>query len=522
MYERLRLSLLMLALWLGASGCVIGPRFTRCPGEGGRGWVELDSEHYTLRTDLPPEQAREAMGELERMRIVLLAGMWPSALRQPMAKLSVYVLADWKEFKGLYPRRVQALYHRSETEALIVLSGPPSAWARRYSALSMDASSRLNHELAHYLSSYVLLRQPLWLSEGLAEYLETAQLTADGRSAVLGVPNKDATYVAARMLRESVDSAQGGGVVPGTLAWEPGLNFEEQDRELSSMYAGSWALVHWLIHERAERFAEFQTRLSQGMAPDEALRGALPELAQGTMDQTLWEYLRGRPPPPRQVVVPPTDLAFVERTLEDAEVHATRSKLAALGASMARQAALVKNRQVLARKELDEALRIDPQGLPALAVKSAEASREERLALARTAVRAHPDDSGAWLLLGAALESDEAAQEEREAAYKKALSLEPRSIPATKGLAWLYVTQGRSAEALPLAQWAVSLAPWSPSALDTLALALAGQGRCEEAIQLEHRALGHLREQRSTEQEHVLRERLAKLADGSLCKPSPP
>ncbi len=34
--------------------CVAGPRFTQCPGDGGRAWMELDSEHYALRTDLPP------------------------------------------------------------------------------------------------------------------------------------------------------------------------------------------------------------------------------------------------------------------------------------------------------------------------------------------------------------------------------------------------------------------------------------------------------------------------------------
>ncbi|MCP3168743.1 DUF1570 domain-containing protein [Myxococcus qinghaiensis] len=517
------MAVLLMSLMSGSWGCVVGPRFTRCPGEDGRAWVELDSEHYTLRTDLPPEQAREAMSVLEHTRVALLAGMWPGALRQEMAKVLVYVLADPREFEGLYPRRVRAFFYKSDTEALIVLSGPPAKWSQQYSGLSEDSSSRLNHELAHYLSTYVMQRQPLWLSEGLSEYLETLRLSDGGKRAVLGTPNWSAAYMMRSILKRSVDSVHPAVMMRRVLDWQPGLDAEAQEREIGIMYAGSWLMVHWLRHTRPERFTQYQTLLGQGVDPRVAQRQALPELESDSLDQTLLDYVRDiRAASRHQVAVPTTSTAFIERVLDDAEVHASRAKLAALGAHMAQQESLVRNRRKLSRQELKEALRLDPTGLPALSVKQQESSPEERLALARTAVSAHPDESEAWLLLAAALEPDRDTAEEREAALKKALELAPRSSYAASGLAWLYVTQGRFEEALPLAQWAVALAPWSTPALDTLAMTLAGQGRCAEALQLEQRAMGLTQEQEDSTLKTRLRVRLAGLEDGSLCRTSAP
>lgn len=52
------------------------------------------------------------------------------------------------------------------------------------------------HELAHYLSNFVLLRQPRWLAEGLARYLETIHVKPSTNEVVLGrVSGWDLGYV---------------------------------------------------------------------------------------------------------------------------------------------------------------------------------------------------------------------------------------------------------------------------------------------------------------------------------------
>jgi tetratricopeptide (TPR) repeat protein len=222
------------------------------------------------------------------------------------------------------------------------------------------------------------------------------------------------------------------------------------------------------------------------------------------------------------VPVPTVGTAFLEETIEHADVHAIRAKLAALGAGMAHREPFIQNRRKLSQDELNEALRLDPKGLPALVTQLRAAPAAERPALARQAVAAHPDESEAWLLLAEALGTAPATSAEAEAAYKKALELEPRSAPAATGLAWLYVTQGRLAEALPRVQWAVALAPWSTHALDTFAMVLAGGGACAEAIQTEERALELIEDEGNPEVEKALRERLEGLRRGTLCTPAPP
>ena len=300
-------------------------------------------------------------------------------------------------------------------------------------------------------------------------------------------------------------------MIPGLL--EAG----EQDQQVAAMYAGSWLLVHWLYTARPREFAAYQALLAQGVTPDVAQRQALPELASESLDGVLYDHVRRHSFPEHTVEVPPIGTSFIEQVLEDAEVHAIRAKLAALAAGMAHREPFIQNRWKLSRDELNEALRLDPNGLLALSTKLRAAPEPERPGIARVAVAAHPDDSEAWVLLASALEPDPAAKAEQEAAYKKALELEPRNAYAATGLAWLYVTQGRIPEALPLAQWSVALMPWSTYALDTLAMALAGGGACEEAVQTEQRALELLQEEGNPELEKVLHGRLKGLMDGTLC-----
>ncbi|WP_426750516.1 DUF1570 domain-containing protein [Myxococcus sp. Y35] len=497
--------------------CVVGPRFTTCPGEGGRPWVRLDSDHYTLHTDLPAEDAREAMRRLERTRAAILTAMWPQAQGQQMTKVDVYVLQSPREFEGLYPRRVRAFFHRSDSEALIVLSGRPRTWDRLFAGLSLSTSSPLNHELAHYLSAYTLSRQPRWLSEGLAEYLETLRLSEDGQTAVVGSPHWEAIMVMGSWLNAVQRGLARGWTMQRVLQWDRTLEAREQDKQVGANYAGSWLLVHWLLNERPRPFAEYLALLNQGVAPDEALARALPELTSPELDALLYEYVRNRRFVERTVTVPPVGTGFVEEVIDDAQVHAIRSKLAALGAALAHREPFISNRQKVAKDELEEALRLNPTGLLALSAKLRSAPEGERVAIAREAVKAHPTEAGAWLMLGSALRHEPLAHEERESAYREALRLDPRNAHAARELAWMFVTQGRAEEAMPLARWAVTLAPWSPNALDTLALALAGSGACEEALQTEQRALELIQEEGVPELERTLERRIAGLKDGTLC-----
>jgi len=94
-------------------------------------------------------------------------------------------------------------------------------------------------------------------------------------------------------------------------------------------------------------------------------------------------------------------------------------------------------------------------------------------------VAARPDDWRAWLLLGNAL--GERSKDEKEAAYRKAVALNPDSAWAHNDLAHLLATHGRAKEALPIANRALDLGPADPSSIHTLAMSQPSWGNAASA-----------------------------------------
>ena len=56
-------------------------------------WLELASDHFTLRTDLPEQDARRAIADLELIRNALLAAGW-HANRSSPARIVVVAVAS--------------------------------------------------------------------------------------------------------------------------------------------------------------------------------------------------------------------------------------------------------------------------------------------------------------------------------------------------------------------------------------------------------------------------------------------
>jgi tetratricopeptide (TPR) repeat protein len=501
LYRAVKTGALLALLACCATACV-GPRLSQCPANGGQPWHELESNHFLLKTDLQPQEAHEAVAYLERTRAAMLAAIWPGALKLEMPKLTVHVLAESSQYWDIFPSWVDGFFSRGSDEPLIVLHGSPSSWDKRFTEQSETTSSTVRHELAHHLSSYLLPRQPRWLAEGLAQFLETIQISKDGRTAVLGRPHLHA----ATLINALLEGMERGRVkdfsMRDVIIWKKASE-DTPGWKLASRYSASWLLVHWLYNTRTQQLAQLLALLAKGEDPLRATQAVLPELYSPTLNQTLLGHMRKGSYQEITVRVPLEALAITERTLGDAEVHTLRMRLLLLAAPMAKQGAEAWLQ--LARRELEEALRQDPKSLLALKQKVAEAPEEQRLPLARAVVEAHPHEAGAWLVLAVALKRDTAAQAEQEEAFKKAVELAPRNVGAATGLALLYVTQRRYEEALPLAQHAATLAPWNPLVLGTYGLALTGLGRCPEAFFTYQRTLDLLEEHSDVELAKKLR-----------------
>jgi tetratricopeptide (TPR) repeat protein len=508
---------LLLAFLVSSSTACLGPRLAQCPAEGGEPWMELESDHFVLQTDLPPQEAQKGIEYLERTRAAMLAAAWPAALQLEMPRLTVYVLADSWQFKRIFPRRVGGFFFRAGDEPFIVLAGPPDSWEERFTGLSETSSSIVKHELAHYLSSYFLLRQPLWLSEGLAQFLETLQLSKDGTTAVLGQPHLS-HLSSMKLLLDAVDRGSVDDFsMQDVVEWEA-FRSDAADWVISSRYAGSWLLVYWLYNTQPLEFADLQKRLARGEDPKHATKAVFPEFYTHAINKTLLDYAQNGQYEELTVRVPMGNLSFSKRVLGDAEVHAIRARVVLMAATISRQGS--EERLKLAEGEINEALRQDPQGLLALSEKFVKAPANQRLPMARAAVEAHPNEETAWMMLARALGNSESALTEREAALKKALELSPKSVRAANELAWHYVTLGRYDEAFPLAKGAARLAPWNSLVLDTYAMAAAGTGRCADAILAEQRAIDLLQEHPNPKLEKVFRARLQAFSENS-CTPPP-
>ena len=116
----------------------------------------------------------------------------------------------------------------------------------------------------------------------------------------------------------------------------------------------------------------------------------------------------------------------------------------------------------------------------------------------RLAAPVHPHDWRVWLLIGNAL-SEVDSKAEKEAALRKAVSLNPDSAAAQNALAWMLFKNAKPKEALPFADRAVDLAPWNPAAIDTLAAVAADLGQCQQALVLQRRAVEMLEPKGSSE-----------------------
>ena len=446
-----------------------------CAGAGRRPphdaseWRELTGEHFVLRTDLPPALARSTLVELERVRSGLLAAAWHGA-RTPPGKLAILALRDRDELAWFADPLVRGFVTRDLIgERLLVFQAGEGP--------GLTGLETLKHELAHLIDDCFLLRQPRWLAEGLATFLQTLRLDDAAGVAVLGAPPL-----------EPLQHLAAGGLAPvrELFAWRA-MSF---DASTADLYATSWLLTHYLLFERGKEFSAFQRRLMRAEDPDAAFRAAAPDLDERALDEALRlhlaERLRARSFPTFQVAVPPWVSEIAEAKIPESEVHAIFATLHLVGAGKPSREA----REERAAPELEEAREKDPTNVTALlATRLLELPRAERIARVRAAAQAHPDDWRAQTLLGRVLADEPSAAAEREKALLRAVELSPDNPRTLHDLARARLAAGKAAEAIQLVAHALLSDPASARALETLAAALALAGRCDEARAAQRRAL---------------------------------
>jgi Flp pilus assembly protein TadD len=463
-------------------------------------WMEVKTKHVTVKTDLGRKDAVRAAVLAEQTRAALLAAAWPGS-RLDQDRIELVVFSNHQEFERYFGDFVADKVVLGDYPPTVFLFGAPDRWERRVTLEEQATVSVLKEALAQHLSTFFYRRQPRWFSIGLAEFLETLRIAEDGRTAILGTPNLQAMNEAATHRSVTVADA---------LAWGTTLNPTDEGT-LVGLRGLSWLMVQWMVNTHLPEFVRFQKLLVTGLDPAKAWKVVFPTLTPGDLDQELNHFLRYGSQGVASVSIPDSDAVTFdsERALGSAEVHALRAE-AALAAGHAKDA----------QAELSAALADDPTNVAALRRQMPLVKSSERVALARRATAAHPDDGLAWVMLGDALRETGGNPEESGQAYKKATELLPDHPAAFDALATLDLQKGQPAQALPQAQAAVRMAPWDAVMLGTLASALAALGRCGEAAATEARAMDMASEKSGAGKRAEYASRLAEIQ--KTCTEAPP
>ncbi len=475
----MRRAVLLAVLAVGLAGCATSRSAFRCEARGGRPWIAVYSDPFVVVTDMDEADARELATELDAIRNAVASSLFQRR-HDPPVRATVIAFRTTAEYQAFAPPGSAAYYARGAADPKIVMPGTMGLEQRRV----------LAHEMAHHVSSYVLLREPRWFSEGLATWAETVGATPGGLHMVTG-PVPPGRRVLARPLR--IPARQ-------LLAWDG----EVPPGGLAPYYDAAWLLVHYLVNQQPDGLRDFEARLAGAEEPDAAFRASFPQwnpdLPGGLdlLDTELDLWARAARFESHPVQVDSRPVLSVQR-VEPAEVHALRVLLWAGGGVREEDEAAL-------RAELEEGLSEDPYH-PVLLRQLAPREGKDPLPLARRSVQGRPADPRAWAFLAESLPAE--ARAEREAALRRAVELAPRNALALNALASLLLEEGRSGEALPAARQAVRLGPFSPDVLDTYAAVAADLGNCPQALLASRRALDVLPDDADAAQRARLEARLS-------------
>jgi hypothetical protein len=435
------------------------------------GWRELHSSHFLLRTDLPAADARMTLERLETLRAALQS-VWSEADEADApGTTAAIVLRDRAELRGFTPWAGFATVTRRGP--LLVASGREVAFG--------DLSPHpelLAHEVAHGLDRRWMPGAPRWFDEGMASYLESAELVDAGRVR-LGAQSRD-----------EVERARAHTLLPldtvTAAAWE-----SASPSELLEIYRSARLWVHLLRAEEPARMRGLESALRRGVAWRRAWEDVRRDLDTARLEDALrgWLYVGTFPTELRRFS--PPRIRIDERALAAWEVHLTLAEL--LGAV---SGDVPSDRQ---RVELEAAARAAPgEPLPQVLLADLETDPERRLARAEALRKTYPRSPDAAVLLARVLREEGGPVEGRREAMLDAVVLAPDDVDALTAHALEEARIGELARAFQSLRRAEALAPWNPGVFVTRAAVLTPLGYCQEALDAVQRAIDVLPDEAPT------------------------
>ncbi len=435
-------------------------------------WLKAQSKNFTFVGDAGEKEIRRVGARLEQFREAFLqisSQIFPPSVVNSSVPITVIVFKNdsaYRPFKPLQqgkPADVSGHFQSSGDVAYIALAAGTSG-ANPYAIIF--------HEYVHALTSGGAIPPslPTWLSEGLAEYFSSFEVTSGGKKGRLGA----AVASHARLLRERPLAP-----LETLLAVDQTSPFYVETDKKSLFYAESWALTHYLLRpgERRSQFHRFIDALAQGNPADRSFRQAF-QTDYATIERELKNYIA-------QGAYPTEEVAFAQRLGVKAEMSAAPLSEAEVQAYLGDMLWRI-HRSADGEAFLNRALSIDPglalahQSLGTLRLRqnrydearrhlrrAIEAGSQDYLAHYHYALAIHREQVGESQYVSDL--PDEPVREMR-AALKMARQLNPDFADTYKLLAFIDLVRGEELdEAVELINRAISLAPRREDILYTLA-----------------------------------------------------
>jgi tetratricopeptide (TPR) repeat protein len=247
-------------------------------------WTSVKSKNFNLAGEASEAELRIVAERLEQFREIF-ADLFPELNTGSKARANVIIFRDAESFRPFKPKRPDGTADDAIAGYFLAAENV------NYITLAMkggksDPFHTIFHEYIHFLlkshtGKYDL---PPWLAEGLAQYFETLEVTAEGNVVIGSAPqNRLLTLRRGDLLTDSDLFSAARTAVHG------GAGIQR-----SMFYAQSWLLVHYLLNRGGtmrERLARFLPLISHSGSAANALK-QIYGIEPGQVGEALRDYLQ--------------------------------------------------------------------------------------------------------------------------------------------------------------------------------------------------------------------------------------
>jgi tetratricopeptide (TPR) repeat protein len=435
-------------------------------------WIEIRSAHFTVLTDTNEKQGRRIADQFERMRWVFQT-LFPKANVDPAEPIIVVAAKNEKVFDTMEPAaymgkgqmKLGGYYAHTEEKNYIVL---------QLDAQFEHPFASVYHEYTHLQYRGAATWMPLWLNEGLAEFMQNTEFR--DKDVLLGEPNRDDILYLRQNRLIPLD------VLFRVDATSP---YYHEEQKGSVFYAESWALTHFLMEtdhdNHTDRLGDYMKLVSHNEDPLTAAEKAFGDLKQ--FQKALEGYIEGanyKEFVMSSAAAPIDESTYKVRTITEVEAEAVRADVLAYA-----------QREAEARALVDSVLKQDPNNVQAHEtmglIEFRAGHKEEARKWYEQAVKLDSQDYLAHyyfaaLSMDAPGTVDDAAI---EASFRAAMRLNPLFAPSYDRLASFYAMRRENLdEARLLSVHAIQLDPGNFAYRINAAMVLLAMKREDDALKV--------------------------------------